>query len=313
MIALAPACGGKYEKPTETPGGLVPIAGSYSHIGRYEGFEAATDFSIAFGLLFIAYESQGEVLVYYNTGRQNHGIDFSAPAHPRLVAAGGRRVAVADAGAMRISVFDWAGGDTLFSFRDPDWVEFGGIALDDRGNVYVSDAARNFVRSYTPQGKRRFAIDLADSGFGVGHVLSPRGLYVDGQTLLIAESGDQKNQVQRIDINTPQQGILFSDEVPFLRSFVDTSGNRIPLARPVDVAADTLGSIFVLDQGQAVPRIFKYDSEGRFVASVNALTENAADSLVFPVCVDTYLEDVYALDTGTGIIHRWTLEWIAPE
>ena len=57
----------------------------------------------------------------------------------------------------------------------------------------------------------------------------------------------------------------------------------------------------------------KYASDGSFVAFVNALTEGTTDSLAVPVCVETYLDDVYALDTGTGIIHRWTLQWVAPE
>jgi hypothetical protein len=310
---LAPACGGKFDKPTETPGGEVPEPGSYSHIGRYEGFGTATDFSIDFGLLFVAFGPENEIRVYFNTGKSNPGIAFDSPGQPGLVAAGGRRLAVADPSTMRINIFEWDGGDTLFSFRDPEWVELGGIALDDSGNVYVSDVIRNFVRSYDLEGNRRFGIDLADSGFGIGHVLEPRGLHIDGQTLLITEAGTEKNQVQRIDINTPQQGILFSDEVPFLSSFSDTAGNRIPFVRPIDVSADTLGNIFVLDQGQEVPRIFKFDSEGKSVAFVNALTEDAPDSLVLPVCVETYLEDVYALDAGTGIIHRWTLEWILPE
>ena len=307
---LPGGCGGKYDKPLETPGGTIPIQGSYTHIGRYEGFKDATDFSLSYGLLFVAFEDPGVVGVYFNTGRLNPGITFEGLGHPRVIGAGGKRVAVADYSTMRIKVYEWTGGDTLFTFRDPDWVEISAIALDDSANIYVADRARNLVRAYGRNGRPRFQVDLADSGYGIGHVLSPRGLYFDGEALLIAEAGGGKNQVQRIRVDEPQRGILFSETVPFLGSFTDSLDNTFPFVRPVDAAADGNGSVFVLDQGQPVPRIFKFDKNGRSVAFVNTLTEDAADTLFTPVCVETYLDDVYALDDSVGVIHRWELEWI---
>jgi hypothetical protein len=311
IAALLPAgCGGKYDKPLETPGGTIPIQGSYTHIGRYEGFKDATDFSLSYGLLFVAFEDPGMISVYFNTGKLNTGITFEGPGRPRVIGAGGKRIAVADYTTMRVKVYGWTGGDTLFSFGDPDWVEISAIALDDSANIYVADRARNLVRAYGPEGQPRFQIDLADSGYGIGHVLSPKGLYFDGEALLIAEAEGGKNQVQRIRVDEPQQGILFSETVPFLGSFTDSLDNTFPFVRPVDAAADNDGNVFVLDQGQPVPRIFKFDKDGRSVAFVNTLTEGAADTLVTPVCVETYLDDVYALDAAVGVIHRWELEWI---
>jgi hypothetical protein len=175
----------------------------------------------------------------------------------------------------------------------------------------VADTDRDMIRSYDTEGNLRFGTDLADSGFGIGHVLSPRGVSLSGDTLYIAEAEPEKAQVQRILSESPQQGVPFSAEIFFIDSFTDEEGAETRLVRPVDVVVDDLGRILVLDE--ALGKIFRYTPEGHSDAVVNDPDSSAAgpDELDGAVSLGTYLfpssvrENVFCLETSTGTVHRW--------
>jgi sugar lactone lactonase YvrE len=259
---------------------------------------------------FVSFEEDSLVLDHFSGGRPDYTVEFTGLIRPTILGKGSRVVAVLDEiDPLTVRVYSAGGGDPLLEFSDPDWVSVGGLAVDEDGNVYVSDTQRNFVRAYDRLGKQRFGVDLADSGFGIGHVLSPRGLCFDGEALLIAEADPEKAQVQRISVDEPQRGLLFSPTIPFISSFTDSAGDEIALGRPISVCTDNQGFIFVLDD--SLGRIFRYNPTGTSSAIVNGPGNLGPDTLQAATSIGTYenrgLDEsrVYALENGSGNIHYW--------
>jgi sugar lactone lactonase YvrE len=301
-LSLTPGCGGKYEMPTETA--KDARLGEYVHGGEYGWFEAADHMAMIYGHIYVAFSDEGAVKRYYGDGDPERDIVFSGLDDPFVIGVGSEGIAVADSsGGMTVKVYPLDGGEPVLSFSDPDWEMIGGLAIDGDGNIYVSDMVRNFVRSYKPDGKQRFGVDLADSGFGIGHVLSPRGLWIDGETLLIAEADGEKNQVQRVSISEPQKGIMFSSEIPLLSSFTDDEGNEWILDNPSAVTADSDGNVYVMDDG--LGKLFRFTAEGVSDAMVNSPDAGGPTTLADPVAIGEYKNRIYTLERATGTIHRW--------
>jgi len=301
IVALS-ACGGKYDKPLEVE--RTPRTGAYNYAGEYHGFEGAVSMGVTGGNLYVAYRDAGEVVRYTSRGNPVRDVMFNGVNQPFLVGVGRREIAVADLEpSLAVKIYSLSGGDPLLTFGDPDWEMLGGLAIDDSGNVYVADTERNFVRSYDSKGKPRFTVDLADSGFGVGHVLSPHGIFLDDLGLLISEADPEKAQVQRISIDEPQTAIWFSEQTPFITSFIDTVGNELNFMEPIDVSSDNDGHIFVLDR--QLSKIMRFTADGGPDAIVNTIGAGGPDTLANPVAIGTYGKKIYCLDAGTGIVHRW--------
>jgi hypothetical protein len=316
FLALIAGCGGKYDKPLEL--GRVISLGLYSYLPAFRGFENATALSAAEGTLYVAFADSlavppsGEVRAYFSTGVPISGDlvkPFTGITKPTAIGAGKRVIAVADsADQITVRIYGLSGGAPTLSFSDPDWSDVSALAVDDSGNIYVADAARNFVRAYKPDGRRRFQVDLADSGFGFGHVMRPTGLALDGDTLVISEAHAEKAQVQRIRTDVPQTGVPFSSAVPFIVSYTDEDGNEVLLIGPEGVAVGEEGSIFVLDR--VLGKVLRFDAEGNIVAVVNSADSGGPPDLPDAVSLDTYdrpgsSASVYVLDPVKGVVHRW--------
>jgi len=295
-------CGGKYDKPLEIY--KVYQAGAYNYGAPLTGFYSGTHMAMTGGHFFMSYRDSSTLLDYFANGVLNSGVEFEGLISPTIVGEGLRAIAVVEtADSLSVKVFRPGGGPPFLTFSDPDWREIGGLAIDDDDNVYVSDTEQNFVRAYDAAGMPRFDVDLADSGFGIGHVISPMGLCFDGEALLIAEADDDKAQVQRVSIHQAQQGIVFSETMPFLSSFTDSAGNEINLRRPVAVTTDANGNIYVLDA--ELGQIFRYTFDGESDTPVESSSIEDPDVLEDAVAIGTYRERVYAFERGTGTIHIW--------
>ncbi|MFZ1946314.1 MAG: hypothetical protein WAW06_02090 [bacterium] len=315
-LALVAGCGGKYEKPVELSRTIT--MGEYSYLPAFRGFENATSLSVSGGSLYVAFADtlaeppSGTVKAYFSGGEpipENLVRPFTGLQRPTVVGAGKRTIAVADrADKIYVRTYGLSGGAPTVSFTDPDWSQVSGLAVDDSGNIYVADAARNFVRAYKPDGRKLFQVDLADSGFGFGHVMRPTGIAVDGSTLLISEADAEKAQVQRIRTDQPQTGVPFSATVPFIIFFTDEDGNDVLLVSPAGVAAGREGSVFILDRG--LGQILRFDAQGDFVTVVNSAASGGPSNLADAVSIDTYnrpgsAASIYVLDAARGLIHRW--------
>ncbi|MGQ9603525.1 MAG: hypothetical protein ACUVUU_04880 [bacterium] len=313
ILPLTLGCGGKYDKPLEVE--RTPKRGAYNYSDDYPGFEGAVSMAIAGGSIFVAYSdplAPRKLARYYAKGSLMEDVFFEGLEHPIAVGAGKHVIAVADSSTMiKVKIYELSGGDPVLEFSDPAWRSVGGLVVDDSGNVYVADSKRNFVRAYDSMGKPRFSVDLADSGFGIGHVIKPMGIYIDQGTLLISEGDRTKPGVQRISINEPQRGIIFSETVPFLREFVDEDSNLVNLESPVAVAIDHQRRIIVLDK--ALGKIIRFLPDGTSDAIVNSKDAGGPDSLPAAVSLGTYydgrVDRVYCLEIETGVIHRWDAQW----
>jgi hypothetical protein len=308
-VAVIAGCGGKFDKPIELDRAIT--MGLYSY-QVYSGFGGATSLSISEGTIYVAYGTPASIRAYYSKATPIGGNlvkPFNGLTNPTALGTSKYVIAVVDHTERdTVRVYDLGGGNPLVSFSDPSWAGVSALAVDDSGNIYVADSLRNFVRAYKLNGKPRFEVDLADSGFGIGHVMKPVALALDGNALLIAESHPEKIQVQRISIAEPQTGIVFTATLPFLSSYIDAEGNETPFLNPVGVAAGVDGSIFVMDKGNNM--IFRYDATGTSICVVNSAQSGGPANLTGMGSIDTYnppqlAASVYVLDVGKGIIHRW--------
>jgi len=295
-------CGGKIDPPGELY--KEPRRSVYLYAGEYDGFRGASSLGITGGRLFAAFPDSGVVVAFRSTGNVETGVEFASTIMPYLIGVGTFEVAVADSGDSVdvVRCYGIGGEEPLWEVVDEEWVEIGGLAVGEDGITYVSDAARNFVRAYDNAGNLVFGEDLADSGFGLGHVLSPRGIFIEADTLYIAEAHEEKAQVQRIDVRQPQKGIPFSAERPFISSFVDTLGIELPLIEPIAVCVNSIGQIFVLDAGYGI--IIEYNRDATTEAIVTTPFSGP-----FPVpgvnSIGPYRDRIYALDPPSGVVHRW--------
>lgn len=293
-------CGQRIEAPRERPWTKqFPPPDSYVFDYERVGFEMAADLELTQGgLLYVA--SADGVVPFYQTVVTGPGWPFDGLVDPVLVSeAPDGSIVVADWGDTTVKVYEATGGAPSVAFRDSAWASFGGLAADDAGNIYVADTKRCFVRAYEPDGTPRFSHDVADSGYGLGHVLEPHGLFYDGEFLWIADTG--KNWVQKVLPDSVQLGLAFLDGF----TYEDEEGNeiKVPFSSPVDVATDPDGYVYVADRGNR--RICKFDHDLESFAIVNYDSTMGQPPALRAIGVNS--KRVFAKDDSLGSILVWHL------
>ena len=105
------------------------------------------------------------------------------------------RLYVAEAGAGRVRAFDRDGVEEAV-FRG-DLERPAGLALAPDGTLWVSDASRDELVAFAPDG--RVARVLGARGRGPGELRAPGGLAASGAALAVADAGNRRVQVFRLD------------------------------------------------------------------------------------------------------------------
>lgn len=303
---LCVGCGQRIEAPRKGKFELnIPPPDSYTFKFERVGFGTASDIELARGGLVYLASTEG-VTSYYQDINGGPGYPFAEVIDAAATCeAPSGNIVIADRGDMYVKVYEPDGTNMLASFTDTTWSNFGGVAADDSGNIYVADVDRSFVRAYLPDGGPRFVdedgfvVDMADSGFGLGHVLSPHGLFYDGESLWIADTG--KNWVQEVLPDSIQLGLAYLDGY----TYEDVDGNeiKIPFSSPVDVATDDNGFLYVVDRGNQ--RIFKFDENRASFATVNYDTTMGRAPGLRAIGVNTSM--VFAIDDSLESILVWEL------
>lgn len=202
--------------------GVVSTFAGSSSAGFVNGIGAAARFSDLRG---VAVDNSGTV---YIADRGNDAIRMVSPAGVVSTLAGSGLPGSTN------------GTGAAASFFNPE-----GIAVDSAGIVYVADTSNGLIRRITPAG---VATTFAGTAAGL---TDPRGLAVDSSgNVYVADTGH--NRIVRI---TPA-GVATTLAGSGTAGFVNGTGTAASFFRPMGVAVDASGNVYVADTGnRAIRRV----------------------------------------------------------
>ncbi len=207
----------------------------------------------------------------------------------RAMAAAGDRFVVADTDGHRIVVTDQNGnvlrtwgekGSQPGQFRSP-----AGIAVDERGIVYVSDTGNHRIQVFDAEGKLLRV--FGSKGSGARELNDPAGLDVANDLLYVADTGNRRVLVMTVE------GIAMGR----------LNRGEEELKKPVDVAVDSRNRVYVLDGGANL--VVVYNADGSTVGRIGAPVQDSP-GLDEPggIAVDKF-GCVYVADTGNGKLKKY--------
>ena len=177
------------------------------------------------------------------------------------------------------------------------------VALDSHGNVYTVDLKNPKVQKFSSNGT--FIKSWGSTGSGNGQFASPSGIGIDKSDMVfVADPGNGRIQI-------------FDSERNYKTQFGKNIAN--PLVRPLDVAVDTIGNIYVINNvGNAIGRvppenasmIVKFQIDASY-STVNYITSwdthHIWDNWGVPSKIDTdsfgniYVSYEYIINRGYGV------------
>jgi DNA-binding CsgD family transcriptional regulator/sugar lactone lactonase YvrE len=166
-----------------------------------------------------------------------------------------------------------------------------GLAIDSKGNIYIADSGNNRVRMIDLNG-----VISTVAGNGDATVLSaPTGLALDASSgvLYIADTGN--NHVQRLQLSTGIVAVFAGTGIAGFSGDGQAAGSA-DLNRPVAVATDARGDVFVADSGNN--RVRRVDAVGTITTIAAGLSQPfgvAVDPSGRLLIVNTYKDQVLAV------------------
>lgn len=183
------------------------------------------------------------------------------------------------------------------------------LAVDELGNVYVTDLGNMRVQKFSNDGT--FLKAWGSSGTGSGQFHSPAGIAVYEDTVYVADS--QLHRIQKFDLegnfiskwgeegDSPGQFMIpnsiavgvngtlyvvdtgnqriqkFSPDGEFISEFGESGVGDGKFVTPIGISIDNQENIFVSDPGKN--KVFKFDSQGFYIQSFGT---NFAGFTIFP-------------------------------
>ena len=167
------------------------------------------------------------------------------------------------------------------------------LAIDETGNVYVTDLGNKRVQKFTNEGT--FLVAWGSSGSGSGQFHSPAGIVEFNGTVFVVD-----NQLQRIQ--------TFDLEGNFITKWGDEGSAQGQFLLPNGIAAGVNGTIYVVDTGNQ--RIQKFTPEGQFISEFGESgTEDGKFVSPIGITVDNE-ENVYVTDPGKNKIFKYDSEGV---
>ncbi|MGD1018675.1 MAG: PKD domain-containing protein, partial [Verrucomicrobiia bacterium] len=176
-----------------------------------------------------------------------------------------------------------------------------GIAVDNSGNLYVTDTGNNAVRKITPTGTNWVTTTIA-SGFN-----SPQGIAVDGNgNLYVTDTGDSTI----VEITPAGMNWATSTIAGLAGNFgsADGTNSNARFWGPVDIAVDGSGNLYVADEDNHAVR--KITPSG-----TNWVTTTISSAFNSPqgIAADSS-GNLYVVDTELGSVTKLTpsgTNWVA--
>lgn len=162
------------------------------------------------------------------------------------------------------------------------------LAVDNLGNVYVTDLGNKRVQKFSNDGT--FLKAWGGSGTGQGQFHTPAGIAVYNGTVFVVDT--QLNRVQKFDL---------------AGNFISTWGGegkaQGQFLLPNGIAAGTNGTLYVVDTGNK--RIQKFSPNGEFISEFGQSgTENGKFITPIDIAVDNQ-ENIFVSDTGKNKILKF--------
>jgi PKD repeat protein len=165
------------------------------------------------------------------------------------------RIYVGNKNSGNVEVYD-ADLNLLFKLGtgDGEFTQPGAIAIESSGNIYVADSGEDQIKVYHPDGSVNFT--FGSTGIGNGEFIFPTGIAIDetaGEIIvadrqLITDAYGGQIQGARVQV-LAMNGV-------FKRSFGEYGVGEGLMSRPVGVAVDGEGRIYVADSYQNVVHVF---------------------------------------------------------
>lgn len=260
-----------------------------------------------------------------------HGLTVDRSGHLYFADAGNHRVRMVDATTGTISTVAGTGRIEFYGDGGPATTAglFGprGVALDEKGNLYISDTQHSCIRRVDPEGRIMIVAGsdprLVEKGTAPKYIWHPVGLALgpDGQIYWADATLNRvkKADLGRVDPKTKSGWITIvagSEEMGF-------SGDGGPardaqLEAPAAVAFDSKGNLYIADHNNL--RIRRVDAKSGVITTVagngqrgfsgdggpaTAATLNAPAGLAFDADDNLYIADsgnhrIRRIDAATG-------------
>jgi large repetitive protein len=167
------------------------------------------------------------------------------------------------------------------------------LAIDELGNVYVTDLGNKRVQKFTDDGT--FLVAWGGSGSGSGQFHSPAGIVVYDGTVFVAD-----NQLHRIQ--------TFDLEGNFITQWGEEGSANGQFILPNGIAVGVNGTIYVVDTGNQ--RIQKFTPDGQFISEFGESgTDDGKFVTPIGITVDNQ-ENIYVSDPGKNKIFKYDSEGV---
>ena len=207
-----------------------------------------------------------------------------------------------------------------------------GVTADSAGNVYVADSANSTIRKLTLVGTNWVVTTVAgragtygstDGTGGAARFNFPVGLTVDSAGVLYVADPDNQNIRKITPVGTTWVVTTVAGDVSVkdafgnpLGGYADGTNSAARFKRPLGVAVDNAGNLYVTDEGNSVVRKVTADGTNWVVTTlagvalmpgrIDGIGAAARFDFPFAVAVDTSAS-VYVADTTSDAIRKLTL------
>lgn len=166
-----------------------------------------------------------------------------------------------------------------------------GIAVDNSGNMYVTDNDNNRIVKF--DSKANFLETIGSTGSGDGQLLSPTGIAVDKSgNIYVVDFGNYRIE-------------KFDPSGNFMLKFSSNIGVRV--SDPEGVAVDDSGNIYVADLYNPIE---KFDPNGNLISTIGTYEIGGAQGVVLDKSGNIFVlnnehPDVVEFSSGGTFIKEW--------
>ena len=163
------------------------------------------------------------------------------------------------------------------------------VAVDDEGNVYVTEYYNHRIQKFSPSGN--FLLQWGGEGSGEGQFLYPSGVVVSGGIVYVVDFGNSRVQ-------------MFSTDGGFIGQWGSAGSGDGQFNMPHGIAVDSKGNVYVADMGNS--RIQKFSPIGKFLDKWGNMG-GGDGQFISPIGVAVGPGDmVYVTDIDDDTVQRFT-------